>query len=227
MLASLVHLGLAVRSPARAGQFYETHFGLDARRTTDRLVALSVGDADLLLRGPGSTPRGGRHVHFAFSTGEGVADVWRERLAPLDPDEHDFGGARALYVGDPDGNCVEVAEFGGDGPALSGVFEVVLLVRRLDRALDTYRALGFDVVDRGDDRPRVRLRGPVDLELWEPHRGIADARGGAGVELCFVADDPDAAARAVAERGGTPRRVGGAIRVHDADGHTLSFRTKA
>jgi catechol 2,3-dioxygenase-like lactoylglutathione lyase family enzyme len=226
VLSSLVHLGLAVRSLPRARTFYESHFGLEAGRTTDRLVALPVGDADVLLRGPGSTPRGGRHVHFAFATGRGVADVWRDRLRALDPAEHDFGGPRALYVGDPDGHCVEVGEFGGDGPALSSLFEVVLLVRRLDRALATYRALGFDVVDRDDERPRVRLRGPMDLELWEPHRGIAGARGGAGVELCFAADDPEAAASAVAERGGTPRAVDGGVRVHDADGHTLVFRTK-
>ena len=77
----------------------------------------------------------------------------------------------------------------GGTAAVTGLVEVVLEVESLDRAMAFYRALGMEVVDRGANRKRVRLSaGPFDFELWEPHLGLADARGGVHVDLGFAAD---------------------------------------
>lgn len=222
MLTRLVRLGLEVESPATAADFYEGRLGLAPRRATDRERVYRVGDTDLVLRAPGGTPRGGLHVHYAFTAADGSLDAWRERLADLDPEEVDFGSFRSLYAFDPDRNCVEVAATPGDAAAaLDGFFEVVLEVRDVDRAERTYRALGFDTTDRGDDRRRVRLSGPVDLELWEPQRGLAGARGGVHADLAFATPDPAGAAAAV--DGSERERVGGGVRVRDSDGHALTF----
>ncbi|MFB6281516.1 MAG: VOC family protein [Haloferacaceae archaeon] len=224
MLSGFRRLGLEVDSPAAAGRFYRERLGLDPRPVEGGGRACRVGDATLRLRAPGGDPRGGRHVHYALSGTAGSLGAWRRRLADLDPTEHDFGTVRSLYVFDPDDNCVEVAATPGDAdPALDGFFEVVLEVADLDRSERTYRSLGFDPTDRGDDRRRVRLSGPVDpdLELWEPQRGLAGARGGAGVDLAFAAPDPAAAAAAVDGR--DRERVDGGVRVRDPDGHALTF----
>ncbi|MFB6301592.1 MAG: VOC family protein [Haloferacaceae archaeon] len=222
MLAGFARLGLEVESLAAAARFYEERLGLDPRRVTDRTRTYPVGDTDLVLRAPGGDPRGGLHVHYAFRGVDGSLGAWRARFADIDPAEHDFGAFRSLYAFDPDRNCVEVAATPGDaGPALDGVFEVVLEVRDLDRAERTYRSLGFEPSDRGDERRRVRLSGPIDLELWEPQRGLAGARGGVHVDLAFVASEPGAAAAAVGGHG--RERVDGGVRVRDEDGHVLTF----
>ncbi|MFB6080804.1 MAG: fosmidomycin resistance protein [Haloferacaceae archaeon] len=222
MLSGLARLGIEVESLADAGAFYEERLGLSPRRVTDRLRTYPVGDAELVCRAPGGDPRGGLHVHYAFEGAAGSLDAWRDRFAPLDPAEHDFGAFRSLYAFDPDRNCVEVAATPGEAPAgIDGVFEVVFEVRDLDRAERTYRALGFEPIDRGEDRRRVRLSGPVDLELWEPQRGLAGARGGVHVDLAFVTPDPASAAAAV--DGLDRERVEGGVRVRDRDCHALTF----
>lgn len=230
MLSGLRHLALETKELDAARAFYAERFGLRAARQTAREVVLPVGDTDLSLRRPRSVPRGGVHTHFAFTGVPGTVDAWRERLAGLDPEEVDFGGYRSLYVYDPDGNCVEIGVRDADADADAGtttptdIFEVVLEVADLDAAVETYTALGFDVVDRGEKRRRVRLRGPMDLELWEPHLGLADARGGVHVDLGFETADPAAAAEAVAAWTSNRVTVDGGVRVRDADGHWLTFR---
>lgn len=237
MIRALDTLGLEVASLDRAREFYEETLGLAALEADDSAVVYPVGDARVVLRRPSRIPRGGLHVHYAFSTPTDAYERWYDRFRPLGATEFDFGGYRSLYVDDPDGHCVEVGNNGeveadsegssvGDddsAPPLTGIFEIVLEVRDLADAEERYRALGFEVVDRGDDRRRVRLRGPFDLELWEPQLGIADARGGVHVELGLVADDPEAAADAVApwtaERSAAP----GGVRVRESDGHVLTF----
>ncbi|WP_049987193.1 VOC family protein [Halobellus rufus] len=210
-------------------------------------VAYPVGTSDadattLLLRRPEDAPRGGVHTHYAFSTTAAAYPRWRRRLADLDPVEFSFGSSDSLYVYDPDGNCVEIGSVDTDAadaaardgppasrdaaesaPPLTGIFEVVLEVLDLDRAEARYRRLGFEVVDRGSDRRRVRLDGPVALELWEPQLGIADARGGLHVDLAFAAPNPDAAVEAGAPWPGDPEPVEGGVRVVDGDGHVLTF----
>jgi catechol-2,3-dioxygenase len=225
MLAALDELALEVLFLGRAASFYETHLGLDGARG-DHEARFEVGDTTLVLREPSTVPRGGVHVHYAFSTTPDQYDEWYDRLHDdFDIVEHDFGGARSLYFDDPDGHCVEIGTAGpDDGPPLTGVFEVVLEVEDLDRSEALYRDLGFDVVDRGETRRRTRLTGPVDLELWEPQRGIAEARGAVHADLAFAADDPDEAAGAVADRACDVSQVEQGVRVRDPDGHYLTFR---
>jgi len=134
----------------------------------------------------GGAPAGGLHTHFAFSIPAAEYDDWWDRLDDnYDLKEARFGPSRSLYLYDPDGNCVELGQQDVTGPGIDGIFEVVLEVADLERAQAFYEDLGFETVDEGDDRKRVRLHGPMALELWEPHLGIADARGGVHVDLGF------------------------------------------
>ena len=220
--------------------------GSTAESDSGSHVAYEVGPgaATLRLRRPADTPRGGVHTHYAFATTPRAYARWWQRLADLDPVEFSFGSVDSLYVYDPAGHCVEIGGFDTDGaagqappdgrtdpgtresdgvPPLSGLFEVVLEVRDLPTAEKRYRRLGFDVVDRGETRRRVRLSGPVDLELWEPQVGIADARGGLHVDLAFATPDPDAAVEAGAPWPRGAASVQGGRRVVDDDGHVLTF----
>ncbi|AZH25858.1 VOC family protein [Haloplanus aerogenes] len=228
MLTRLAHLALEIKDLDAARSFYVDRFGLQAASETATELRFPVGETDLVLRRPTGVPRGGLHTHFAFSAAPGTLAAWRERLAALDPEEVDFGGYRSLYVYDPDGNCVEIGgEEGngrGDADTPTGIFEVVLEVRDLDTAEATYTALGFEPVDRGESRRRVRLRGPMDLELWEPQLGLADARGGVHVDLGFETGDPAAAADAIAAWTTARESVADGVRVRDGDGHWVTFR---
>jgi catechol-2,3-dioxygenase len=238
MLSALSWLALEVKYLDRARPFYEQRLGLTPVRSSDRAVVYRAGETELHLRAPGPVPRGGLHVHYAFSTPPAAYETWNQRFADLDPDEVSFGRYQSLYVDDPDDHCVEVGnngeaadteetgdrEGGADGAPLTGIFEVVLEVESLARAQSFYESLGFDVVDEGADRPRARLRGPFDLELWEPHLGLADARGGVHVDLGFACPDPTAAVDAVREAACDVEDLAdGGTRVRDADGHYLTF----
>jgi catechol-2,3-dioxygenase len=223
MLTSLSHLALEVKYLDRARSFYREQLGLEPHAESSTEVVFGTGDTAVVLRRPSGVPRGGLHVHYAFATGRDAYETWEARLSGLEPVAFDFGGSRSLYVDDPDDHCVEVGTVAdADTADLVGVFEVVLEVESLPDAVDRYRRLGFEVVDRGDDRRRVRLRGPMDLELWEPQLGIADARGGVHVDLGFVADDPVAAAETVAPDA-EQAAVDGGVRVREDDGHVLTF----
>ncbi|WP_142857068.1 VOC family protein [Salinigranum halophilum] len=223
MLSALTQLALEVKYLDRARDFYAEYFDLDPVEATESEVVFEVGETRLVLRRPDGVPRGGLHVHYAFATGADAYETWEARLSALPTVAFDFGGSRSLYVDDPDDHCVEVgtvSEQATDG--LVGVFELVLEVESLAPAVERYQTLGFEVVDRGGDRRRVRLRGPMDLELWEPQLGIADARGGVHVDARFAADDPVLAAEAVAPEA-TVETVDGGVRVREADGHVLTF----
>ena len=233
MLSTLSALALEAQYLDRAADWYEAHLGLDGDRG-EHEARYRVGETTLVLREPSTVPRGGLHVHYALGTPEDRYADWRADLgAEFDVVEFDFGSARSLYVDDPDGHCVEIGTGGAGGDeALTGVFEVALEVEQLGRAEACYEALGFDVVDRGDGRERTRLEGPMALELWEPQRGIADARGGVHADLQFTASDPAAAADAVADRARSveaPVESGedaGGYRVRDPDGHYLTFHAE-
>ncbi len=223
MLTSLRHLALEVKYLDVAREFYVDRLGLEQVSAGDTEVTLRTGDARLILRRPEAVPRGGLHTHFAFSTPAAEYEQWRDRLADCTPEEHEFGGHRSLYFYDPDGHCVEIGNNGPAGAGLNGIFEVVLEVSDLETAEATYTTLGFDPVDRGTARRRVRLRGPFDLELWEPQLGIADARGGVHVELGFGTSDPDAAAARIDEHVDQREPVDGGVRVRESDHHYLTF----
>lgn len=253
MLSGLARLGLEVKDLAASRSFYEDRLGLVPTHVDDESqVHYDIGPTDnerstnsagsdrgtaLVLRRPTSRPRGGVHTHYAFATSRAAYPRWRSRLAALDPVAFSFGSSESLYVYDPAGNCVEIGGFlddhaadesaangqSPDAPPLSGIFEVVLEVTDLERAEDRYRRLGFEVVDRGEDRRRVRLSGPVDLELWEPQLGIADGRGGLHVDLAFRTADADAVVEAGGPWAAGPMAVEGGRRVVDDDGHVLTF----
>ena len=253
MLDALSHLALEVKHLDRARSFYVDRLGLPVVHESDTEVGVRVGGSTLRLRRPTAVPRGGLHVHYAFTTPAPAYDDWLAQLADLAPAEHQFGSYRSLYVDDPDDHCVEIGGIGdgaasgttvdgeaeesstetdaeatarsasGDAPPLTGIFEVVLEVADLAAAAARYTALGFEVVDRGDDRRRVRLRGPFDLELWEPHLGLADARGGVHVDLGLRTDDPAAAVAALGDDVVSQESVDGGVRVQERDGHWLTF----
>ncbi|OIB56021.1 VOC family protein [Natrialba sp. SSL1] len=238
MLTTLSWLGLEVKSLESAREFYTDVLELSVRRDAnderhcagesghENELALAAGDTNLVLRRPDGVPRGGLHTHYAFSIPEGEYDDWWDRLeaAGYDLDEAQFGPVRSLYLYDPDGNCVELGQQDVAGPGIDGIFEVVLEVESLERAESFYSDLGFETVDIGDDRKRVRMNGPMALELWEPHLGIADARGGVHVDLGFETDEPTAALEAVAEQ---VRQVdeesAERVVVRDPDGHVVTF----
>jgi catechol-2,3-dioxygenase len=241
MLSGLSWLALEVKDVAAASEFYGDVLDMDpladdavpgALAQSGEQAAYGAGDTAVVCRRPDAVPRGGLHTHFAMSIPAGEYDDWWTRLedAGFDLDEHVFGDARSLYLYDTEGNCVELGQQAVAGPGVDGVFEVVLEVADLDAAERFYADLGFETVDAGADRQRVRMHGPMALELWEPHLGLANARGGVHVDLGFATADPRAAVEAVADRvqdrepvatEDTPGVDG--VRVRDPDGHALTF----
>ncbi|THE63282.1 fosmidomycin resistance protein [Salinadaptatus halalkaliphilus] len=227
MLTGLSWLALEVKYLERAREFYEETLGMSVRTRRDdpSEVVVVAGDTDLVLRRPDGFPRGGVHTHYAFSIPDDEYDEWWDRLsADYDLEEAQFGDARSLYLYDPDGNCVELGQQGVDGPGIDGLFEVVLEVEDLERSQAFYTDLGFETVNVGDDRKRVRMQGPMALELWEPHLGIADARGGVHVDMGFETSEPVQALEAVSNRIQRVDRIDDeTVVVRDPDGHVLTF----
>lgn len=224
MLSALRWLGLEVKYLDDAREFYGTALDLDLLADGDDELVYAAGDQQLRLRRPSTVPRGGLHTHYALSTPDDRYGEWWDRLSrDFDLTEHQFGDSRSLYVYDPDGNCVEIGQAGGEGGDVTHVFEVVLEVEDLGAAESFYADLGFEPVDRGDDRRRVRMAGPIALELWEPQLGIADARGGVHVDVGFAGDAP-AAIDAVGDRALDVVDSEGGVRIRDPDGHWLTVR---
>ncbi|MFC7080455.1 VOC family protein [Halorussus caseinilyticus] len=224
MLSGLRWLALEAKYLDRAREFYATHLDLPVVREGGGEVVFDAGGTNLVVREPGAVPRGGVHTHYAFAAPPDRYATWYDRLAEsFELTEFDFGGAKSLYFYDPDGNCVEIGSVGDGDDSITDIFEIVLEVEDLARAESLYRSLGFEVVDRGSERRRLRLGGPVDLELWEPQLGIADARGGLHVDVGFAADDPTAAVEAVREDVCAVEETDDGIRVRDPDGHYLTF----
>lgn len=221
MISSLEWLGLAVDDPAAASTFYERLLGPPASSGENDAVSFEVGEAELRLKPPGSTPRGGAHVHYALSTGHPGYRRAKDILASTGYEEHDLDVYQSVYAFDPDDHCLEVANRDDDGAEeLTGIFEIVLEVETLERAERWYDRFDPDLMDRGSSRRRTRLdMGPFELELWEPQRGIADAAPGAHVDLGLIVEDLEAV---IPEGAGTSTRSG--LRVIDPDGHQLSFR---
>jgi catechol 2,3-dioxygenase-like lactoylglutathione lyase family enzyme len=225
MVGAPRHLTLEVKYLDRAREFYESYLDLSVREARGDEVVYAVGDTELRLRAPGTVPRGGLHTHYALSVSRTAYDDWYDRLdAHFDLDEHRFGDDRSLYCYDPDGNCVELGETVDTGEGIQGLFEVVLEVEALEPAVDFYERLGFEIVDPGGERPRVRLTtGSVDLELWEPQLGLADARGGVHVDWGVEAADPRALAADVSESALAVEHRENHSLVRDPDGHYVGL----
>ena len=185
MTPRLAWLALETSDLAVAASLYRDTLDLDLVSTSDTEHAYRVGETRLVLRTPDHPTPGGAHVHYAFITGPDGFDYWVQQLShDFDLTFHDFGTFQSLYWFGADEHCVEIASLGEGGTALSGIFEVVLEVDDLGEAIPWYAQLGFTRGERDPDRPRIRLTSPqLDLELWEPHRGLADARPGKHVDL--------------------------------------------
>jgi catechol 2,3-dioxygenase-like lactoylglutathione lyase family enzyme len=223
---ALTHLALETTDLARATTFYADRFGLVSTERTATETVFDVNGTDLILRRPDSVPRGGLHVHFAFETPAREYPGWRARFP--DAEEVSFGSGRSVYPFDDDGHCPEVGGFAQSGQGLTGIFEIVLEVASVHDAEQQYRALGFEPIDRGQKRHRVRLRGPsdadrtFDLELWEPQLGLANARGGVHVDFGIRVENPaEAAERAFGESPAVNplERPDGSVELYDIDGH--------
>ena len=110
-----------------AEAFYAGVLGLErVTRAGDRHVFFRLRDAMLLVFDPAATerppagplpvpPHGARGPgHIAFAATAAELDRWRARLVAAGIEiEADFlwpGGARSIYVRDPAGNSVELAE---------------------------------------------------------------------------------------------------------------------
>ncbi len=230
MLSGPRWLALEVKYLDRVASFYEAFLDLDVRREDDGEIALAAGPTDLLLRAPGPVPRGGLHTHYALSIPRASYDDWYDRLDErFDVTEAEFGDSTSLYFYDPEGNCVELGQRDVTHPdgGIAGLFEVVFEVEALEPATDFYERLGFEVVDHGDQRRRVRLSvGDFDLELWEPQLGIADGRGGVHVDLGVGAAAPAEVAERVAADARHVEDLDGAVRIRDPDGHYLTLVTE-
>lgn len=224
MLGPARCLALETEDLDAARTFYGDVLDLPVEESHDGEVVFAAGKCSLALRSVGSLPRGGAHVHYAFSVPPAEYDDWYDRLAAdRDLEERTFGDARSLYCFDPAGHCVELGER-GEGQGITGVFEIVLEVTDLEAATDRYRSIGFSVVDRGTDRRRVRLTtGDLDLELWEPQYGIADARGGVHVDFAVATEDPQAIADGLDPDEWRIEEDGDDARLRDWDGHSLTL----
>ena len=227
MLSGLTWLGLEVKYLDRARTFYERDLDLQVAEVGEDTVQYDVGESAIVLRRPSGVPRGGIHTHYALSIPADTYDDWWDRLSDRhDLDESTFGTVKSLYCYDPDGNCVELGQQDVSGPGIDGIFEIALEVTDLERAERWYGSLGFETVDRGTDRRRVRMHGPMALELWEPQLGIADARGGVHVDIGFRTPDLDRVAAAVRNRACSIERSGDTVTVRDHDGHLLTFESE-
>lgn len=225
MLSELAWLALEVKQLEPALDFYGDRLDLHVSDRSDDEVAMAAGETDLRLRPPGPVPRGGLHTHFAFSIPSSEYDTrWTSLSDEYDLSEHTFGQAKSMYLYDPDGNCVELGQRSDSGSGITGVFEIVLEVENLERAEAFYSRLGASVVDRGTARERLRLDlGPVDLELWEPQLGLADARGGVHVDFGFDGD-PERVATSVSDLACDIEQEADRVRVKDPDGHWLTVQ---
>jgi len=123
LIAGICELTLQAEDPPALERFYVDVFGCRVISREDDRIWLAAGERTRLgLWSPGPKEfgdEGGRHVHFALSTGRGRLDALTERLeargvAFKGPVEHD-GGDRSVYVEDPEGNVVEVWDFFVDG----------------------------------------------------------------------------------------------------------------
>ncbi|MEF8821119.1 MAG: VOC family protein [Halovenus sp.] len=225
MVDTLQWLALEVKYLDRAQSFYEAFLELDVVRETESETILDTGGTELILRTPSGVPRGGLHTHYACSIPREEYDSWYSRLDDrFDLVEETFGDSKSLYFYDTEGNCVELGQSDVAGPGVDGIFEVVFEVEDLASAASFYERLGFETVDTGQDRKRVRMSsGSFDIELWEPHLGLADARGGVHVDVGIGTADPAATAQRVSDDALATEAIDAGYRIRDPDGHYITL----
>jgi catechol-2,3-dioxygenase len=218
-------LTLEVKYLDRAIEFYTENLDLEFTKQSDYLAHATVGESTLKLQSPYTVPRGGLHTHFAFSTTSTEYPHWWDSLSTThDLIEHSFSSGNSLYFYDPDGNCLEIGEQANTGTGLTGIFEIVLEVEDLQTAETYYTSMGGEPISRSTDRPRVRLDfGSFDIELWEPHLGIADARGGVHVDFGIALSNPAKTASNLASSSQSVTQLSHGVRLRDPDGHYITL----
>lgn len=127
-MRGLLELVLEVDDLERAVHFYRDVLGMpEVQRWPEERpgVWVRLGENEALglwpegSGGPGVGVHGGRgarHCHFAVWIEPGTLEDWRERLAGrgLEVESVDFTHGRSLFVDDPDGNVVELADWTTD-----------------------------------------------------------------------------------------------------------------
>ena len=127
-VGGILETALYVSDIKRAAEFYRRLFGFPTLLENERLVALDVSGRSVLLLFPegGTTdpfpvpgggvipPPGGTGggYHFAFSIDSEDVEAWQVRLDSEGVAVESVvtwpGGAKSLYVRDPDGNLAEL-----------------------------------------------------------------------------------------------------------------------
>ena len=125
----LLELVLEVEDLERAVRFYGDVLGLVevTRWGTERpAVWLRLGQNEVLGLWPRSSggsgvaihaSRGGKHVHFAVYVAPGSLESWLDRLSSAGLDVEgpvQFSQGRSIFLTDPDGNVVELADWEKD-----------------------------------------------------------------------------------------------------------------
>ncbi len=126
----MLEMVLEVSDLERSVSFYKDCLGMAEVQRWEAprpAVWLSMGSNQALglwppkSGGPGAAlynSRGGEHVHFAMYIAPGTLDAWLKKLRAHGLDVKgpvEFGpGNRSIYVDDPDGHVVELAEWTHD-----------------------------------------------------------------------------------------------------------------
>ncbi len=223
-MPELKWLALEAKYLDRARGFYEEKLELEPRDISDSEVKYRVGDTDLILREPGVIPRGGVHTHYAFSTPRDRYNEWKHKLSQeYELVEHEFGDSSSLYVYDPDNNCVEIGQRGGDAASLTGIFEVVIEVEDLEKTVELYRNLGGELYTGGEsDRERLDMDG-FDLEIWLPRLGIADGQGALHIDMGLDVENPDKIIANIDDLIDSYIEIENGYRFRDKDGHHVTI----
>ena len=119
IVSGLAELTLEAETLEGMESFYNSILGFEVLSRDPDRVWLAVGERTRLGLWSSGTKefgdRGGRHVHFAFSTASGRIHDLAEHLRAAGvevqgPVEHP-GGDRSIYFRDPCGNVVEAWDF--------------------------------------------------------------------------------------------------------------------